>query len=669
MAREEAVGKILQRGGEELWIEKADDRFTISPVSPGSTPAVQEVRVDPSQRDAAMEAARQQAGVAYASHVYQVADDPQSLIYLTDQLTVQFRQDLTPEQQQRLIAPFGLEFLRPVEGIAETYIYRLTAQSRENPVKIANRLMERPEILTAEPNIILQQTKFYRPSDSLYAKQWYLQHSGGNQLAAGSHISIESAWDVTRGVRSIVVAVTDDGFDLNHPDLQGLGKIVAPKDFNGKDFLPLPDGTEENHGTACAGVAVAEENGSGIVGVAPGCALMPLRTTGYLDDESIEQLFDWCLQQGADVISCSWGASAVYFPLSLRQRAAITRAATQGRKGKGCVIVFAAGNANRPISGAVNERDWPNNLLKGSTNWLSGFAVHPDVIAVSASTSLGKKSAYSNWGMSISVCAPSNNAPPGLWFPQTGYVFTAPALEQYLPGLGILTSDRLAAAGYASGDFTNDFGGTSSACPVVAGVAALVLSVNPDLTATQVKQVLQSTADKIVDTDPDPQLQLRLGTYDERGYSQWFGYGKVNALKAVQAAQQMKASLQVTQSFHGTNDQKMAIPDNQPQGVTSGITVGDGRSLKDIQVKVSLQHSFLGDVEIRLIPPRGETILLQGRTLGSLTQLQATYTPTTTPALRSLLNLSVQGLWQVQVVDRSPQDTGTLQGWELLVSV
>ncbi len=100
------------------------------------------------------------------------------------------------------------------------------------------------------------------------------------------------------------------------------------------DFLPLPDVQETSHGTACAGIALAEENGKGIVGVAPGCALMPIRTTGFLDDESVEDIFNWAIEKGASVISCSWGASAVYFPLSLRQRAAIARAATKGRNGK-----------------------------------------------------------------------------------------------------------------------------------------------------------------------------------------------------------------------------------------------------------------------------------------------------------------------------------------------
>ncbi|WP_363318816.1 S8 family serine peptidase [Microcoleus sp. CAWBG51] len=338
-------------------------------------------------------------------------------------------------------------------------------------------------------------------------------------------------------MRSIVIAIADDSVDLTHPDFQGQGKIVSPIDFKDGDTSPMPVAESDNHGTSCAGVAAAEENGKGTVGVAPGCALMPIRTSGFLDDESIEKIFNWAIEKGAAVISCSWGAGALYYPLSLRQSAAITKAATQGRGGRGCVILFAAGNANRPVNGAVDEKGWPNNVVGGKTNWLAGFAVHPDVIAVAASTSLNKKAAYSNWGTSISVCAPSNNAPPGTWLPETGFIATAPEVTQYLPGLGVFASDRVGVVGYDSGDYTNSFGGTSSATPVVAGVAGLVLSANPRLTAREVRGILEQTADKIVDADADPQLGNRLGNYDANSQrSDWFGYGKVNALKAVQAA-------------------------------------------------------------------------------------------------------------------------------------
>ncbi|HIK30804.1 MAG TPA: S8 family serine peptidase [Oscillatoriales cyanobacterium M59_W2019_021] len=689
---EERVGTILQRGGEELLLTKLADRFTVCPapgidpealaakigatqhaIVPGGSadrPPLVEFTVDPRQLDSTIAAARQLPEVAFVSHVYNPEPDPGTWIYLTDEIVIQFSEEVDTATRDAFSSSLGLQALKPITGIPNTFVYQVTDRATDNPVKIANRLMRAPQVLTAEPNIIVRAAAQYRPRDTLYGKQWYLSHTGGNQLASGSHIGVEQAWEITRGDRSIIVAVADDSVDLDHPDFQAPGKIVAPRDFKDNDFLPLPDRPTDNHGTSCAGVCVAEENGSGVVGVAPGCALMPIRTSGYLDDESVEAIFDWAMSNGASVISCSWGASAVYFPLSLRQRAAINRAATQGRNGKGCVVVFAAGNANRPTEGTIDERGWPQNVISGKTKWLSGFAVHPDVIAVSASTSLAKKAAYSNWGPNISVSAPSNNAPPGMWLQSTGFISTAPEVKQYLPGLGVFTADRLGAAGYSPDDYTSNFGGTSSACPVVAGVAALVLSANPDLTALQVKQILQQSADKILDSDPDPQFGTRYGNYDNRGHSQWFGYGKVNAYKAVQAAQQQLTTLPpVSRWIQGTNPRELTIPDGDARGVASGISVNDSSPVLDIQIEVRLAHDFLGDVEIYLVDPRNEAVLLQNRSLGRQTVLQARYGVANVPLLKSLLNRSGRGTWQLRVIDRAPQDTGVLKSWQLTLGL
>ena len=144
-----------------------------------------------------------------------------------------------------------------------------------------------------------------------------------------------------------------------------------------------------------------------------------------------------------------------------------------GRNGLGCVIVFAAGNSNHDI----NDPD-------GGT--VDGFATHPDVIAVAACNSRDERSNYSNFGKEISLCAPSSG----------------------MGGRGILTSDVRGTfqfhgvtyeAGYEAGDYTRTFGGTSSATPLVAGICALLLSVNPALTAKQVKEILESTARRIGD--------------------------------------------------------------------------------------------------------------------------------------------------------------------------
>lgn len=684
----EHEGIILQRGGEELVLEKTSDRFTIRLANdrplqnlaqqPGvrsvqTVPSMEllELQVDPQQLDRAMALARSSQDVAFASHVYQLKDSSQAAVYLTDELTIQFTDQIEPETVEAIAAELGIATIQPVIGVPQTYVFRVTAEAAVNPIKLANQLMRRPEVLTAEPNVVIETQGFYRPRDSLYGKQWYLNHAGGSGLAANSHISAELAWDITRGSRSIVVAVSDDAFDLAHPDFQGKGKLVAPRDLKGRDFLPTPDTLQESHGTAAAGLAIAEENGSGIVGVAPDCAFMPIRTTGFLDDDAIESIFVWAINHGASVISCSWGPSAIYFPLSMRQRAVITRAATEGRNGKGCVIVFAAGNANRPVNGAVHEQAWQNNLLQGPTNWLNGFAVHPDVITVSACTSLNQKAAYSNWGNTISISAPSNNGIPGTFLPKAGYVQTAPPIRTTLAGKGgMFTLDRLGPTGYDSGDFTESFGGTSSACPIVAGVAALVLAANPDLTAKEVKQILQSTADKVVDATPDPQLGLRRGTYDTNGHSEWFGYGKVNAHKAVLAAKQRLSKIpNVSQRLQQENSNPVDIPDSDIQGVTSPIQISNAAPIRGLRISVDVEHSFLGDVEITLIAPNGLRLLLQSRILGRQTRLQTTYSVDTNPVLSQLLNQSATGRWQLHLADHAPQNTGRLNRWQLEIGL
>ncbi len=681
------LGVLLQRGGEELILEKVLDRFTIRPDNRlvlqefssnflgtrcHSIPKInlELFTVAPARLEAAMVQARSHKNIIFASHVYKLRDNPGTFVYLSDQITIEFAAGVNEKKISAIAAEFALIKDKPVIGLANTCVFLVSKQATENPIKIANHLTGLSEVLAAEANIIVQQEPHYKPREPLYPQQWYLNHNGGNLLAPGAHIDVEKAWDLTRGVRSVVVAVVDDSFDLDHPDFQGIGKIVAPRDLKENDFLPLPNEKETSHGTACAGIVLAEENRIGITGVAPGSTLMPIRTTGYLDDRSIEEIFEWAIQKGASVISCSWGASAVYFPLSLRQRAVITRAATEGRDGKGCVILFAAGNANRPIDGTIYERGWIKNILRGNTKWLNGFGLHPDVITVSAVTSMNKKAVYSNWGRNISVCAPSNNALPGMWFQETGFIYTQPSIRQPVYGRGMLTTDQLGAAGYDKGNFTSNFGGTSSATPVVAGVAALILSVNPNLTAKQVKNILEETADKIVDSEPDPQLGLSLGSYDTNGHSQWFGYGKVNAAKAVEAARAFRtASAVATKQVGGINHANLLIPDGDRRGVKSGISISDSSPIEDIQVTVNLTHEFLGDLEIYLVAPNNQQVLLQSRTLGRQTYLNKTYTVQSHPALKEFLSLSAKGRWQLLIIDLVPQDVGSLNSWELTLGI
>jgi hypothetical protein len=202
--------------------------------------------------------------------------------------------------------------------------------------------------------------------------------------------------------------------------------------------------------------------------------------------------FNWAWTNGADVISNSWGG---YAPSSIIDDA-ITNTLTNGRGGKGTVIVFAAGNENNT-----------NIRYPGNSN--------PNILVVGALSPCGERK-------NLSSCDGEN-----FW----GSCYGS-QLDIMAPGVKIPTTDRQGANGYTPTDYTTTFNGTSSACPYVAGVAALILSANPNLTAVQVNTVIEQTAQK-VRTDLysyAPTLGRPNGTWHNE-----MGYGLVNAYDAVLA--------------------------------------------------------------------------------------------------------------------------------------
>jgi len=677
MSEQQPQAEYFWRGGKKMSIRRMPNKFTVR-VRQGVNPEtlsnkyncrkcqsldrqnLAEFETDGTRGlDDTLRSLQEDHDVEFASNVYRLDADPHSQLYPTDEITLQFKQEVSDEQIEAIIEDQGLEIVKEVKGLDKCWVVRLAPHLQKDSIVVANELQENEHVEVAEPNIAIGLEKFYVPSDNLYSDQWHLQHNGGPQLSENSHVFAEGAWDITLGERSVVVAIMDDSVDLDHDDLAIEDKIVAPRDFKGSDFEPIPESASDNHGTACAGVAVAEENGQGVVGVAPGCSLMPLRMTGFLDDNSIENQFEWAMDNGASVVSCSWGAAAINFPLSLRQTTVLRRLATEGREGKGIVICFAAGNANRPVNGTVDEKNWPNNALSGPTDWLGGYAANEHVIAVSACTSQNRKSAYSNWGDEISICAPSNNGHPGV-----GSSITYPRITSSLPGRGIVTTDRVGSAGYSSSDYTFSFGGTSSACPLAAGVAALVLSANPDLTAQEVREILEATADKIVDNREDPQLGNSFGNYDENGHSKWFGYGKVNAEKAVKEAIQRKTS-DSKLVYKKSSTPNLAIPYNDTVGIVDTIRFDEAAFISDVKVNVDISHTYIGDLRVSLAAPTGENVVLQNRRGGRVDDIQTTFDISNTTGLSSLLGRTLQGDWKLSVQDFAPLDTGTLNAWEI----
>jgi subtilisin family serine protease len=445
--------------------------------------------------DKVLDKIRVERTIAVGTHVFEAAESSGHFVPTGD-LYVQFAPGVSDEERQTAIDQFRLSVK---EARPEGFILTITPAS-PNPLKVAEALQRDSRILIAEPDLASLATLNHPilPTDTLLGEQWHLRNIGKHRgttlgFLKGADARVLDAWEAigSFGSSSVIVALIDDGFDLTHPDFALPHKFVHPWDFTRNSDNPEPE-EGDWHGTACAGVAVAASGGGNVLGAAPGCTLMPLRWGPYLSDEQIENWFSYVTEKGAWVVSCSWGSRNANFPLSTRAYLAIESCARQGRGGRGCVVVFAAGNENRDINDP-------------QTNSIAGFAIHPDVIAVAASTSRDERSDYSNFGNEICVCAPSSGA--GGW--------------------GVLTSDVTGSSngryfGYSDGDYTNDFGGTSSACPLVSGIAALVLSVNPELTSAEVKELLARTARKI-------------GTVDDYqdGHSSVFGYGCVNALSAV----------------------------------------------------------------------------------------------------------------------------------------
>ena len=545
------VGTYLWRGGRRIPLEKESDRFTVMPTDaaqlerlkgvPGVravdavTNQVFRVETTAAARDAAMAALRSDAYGVVAHHAYRPQGGEGTMYYLTDRIAVRCRDGAKRRDVDRLLERYRLRHLRDYES--GSMLLQVSDDSGENPVKVANRLADEAIVAFAEPNMVNRYYACLTPGDPYYKRQWHLHAKNGAQLLAAASVDAPSAWDFTTGSRAVVVAVIDDGFDLSHPDFTGAGKIVFPRDYVDGDANPFPTKADDDyHGTPCAGVAIAESNGRGVVGAAYGCAFMPVRFPLSADDDLLIQIFE---ETGAhaDVISCSWGPPPAYAPLSSEFADTLTRLATSGGpRGKGVAICFAAANFNAPIDDPVNAggfhwRDYDGNARVTHGPILNGNAAHPHVIGVAASTSLNRHAAYSNWGAPISVCAPSNNFDP---------IDDA----AYAPGRGIWTTDNET---YGNGftahsRYTGQFGGTSSATPLTAGVAALVISANPALSAAQVRQILESTADKIVDTTPDPHSGVARGSYDASGHCDWFGHGKINAGAAVaEAVQRLNA--------------------------------------------------------------------------------------------------------------------------------
>ncbi|HTU22623.1 MAG TPA: S8 family serine peptidase [Gemmataceae bacterium] len=350
---------------------------------------------------------------------------------------------------------------------------------------LAERLRQRDDVLWAEPDLVFQVQRFGSerlPNDTYLKNQWHLQS-----------IHAPEAWALSVGSDKITVAVLDDGVDLKHMDLKD--KLVKGYDFVEHDEDPQPD-PEDAHGTCCAGlIASATDNSTGTAGVAWHAKIMPLRIVGpknWAGADAVAQAFLFAKEHGAKVLSNSWGLN-----LPINQIADAIDTVTEA----GCLVFCSAGNAI-----PAKEVSFPAN--------------YESCLAVGAIGHDDRRLDYSCFGPGhqVFLVAPSGkcNLVGDIWTTDHS------GKDGYNPG----DANR----GDAEGDYIKGFGGTSAACPIVAGVAALVWSAYPNLSAAQVRQILLDTADKV---------DAENGKWKD-GRSKQYGYGKVNALAAMRKAEQVQ---------------------------------------------------------------------------------------------------------------------------------
>lgn len=422
---------------------------------------------------------------------------------VADEFIACFPPGVNRDAIDRINSAHGATILRSLPVPANTFVLRAEGTEELAALNLANKYVEQGIALFAQPNFIAKKRKRFFPDDPYFPHQWHLISVGQGGALPGQDMDAPAAWDVTRGDPGVIIAVIDDGVDLSHEDFQA-GMFVPGYDFYDNDSDPsaVPS-NGDYHGTAVTGVAAARgDNGTGVTGIAPACRVMPIRLVGgETSDEQDANAIHWAAAQGASIISNSWGppdgnpfigGDEVIYPLPDIVRAAIDYAADEGREGRGCVIIWAAGNGNEPVS-------------------YDGYAACGKVIAVGACDDHGLRPYYSDYGLELSVCASSDGG-------------SSP---------GILTTDLMGGDGYnygsarygdTAGNYTNDFGGTSAAAPLAAGVAALLLSREPELTRGEVRERLQSTADRV---------DLDHASYDLNGHSPLYGHGRVNACAAL----------------------------------------------------------------------------------------------------------------------------------------
>lgn len=431
-----------------------------------------------------------------------------------DKICLKFKQEVMPADSRKILAVFG------VSTIQDSHFMVVKVRPGDDAMEVANAIFETGKVEYAHPDFFIPKVLNQIPNDTYFGMQWNFRNVGqtindGHVGTPGADIMAVDAWRGARGA-NVIVAVLDEGVTSNHPDLPNTRQIrLAGSNFDLGNNDPSPAGNN-NHGNACAGLVSAEiNNGVGTAGIAPRARIMPIRMMSA-SDAATANAIDFAWQNGAQVLSCSWGYGSTNPNLVPAIVDAINRATTQGRGGRGSVVVFAAGNTAHHVAGNHGTINFPANVA--------------GVITVGASDRNDRQANYSPTspanGKFLDIVAPSHRAYPNQIAGENFEVWTTdiPGTPGYNPNAS--NGEQVPASNTSAtwNNYTGRFGGTSAACPQVAGTAALILGFEPGLRRIEVYNILINTADKV-------------GPYTyTSGRSGEMGFGRLNALRAMRKA-------------------------------------------------------------------------------------------------------------------------------------
>ena len=428
---------------------------------------------------------------------------------LTNRFYVQLYDMGDTIQLKNYAVAHNVNLLYAMTHMPDWFVLSCPYNSSFDALDMANLFFESSLFASAEPEFVFKGE--FASNDTYYSDQWGLHNTGQySNTFPNIDINVTSAWKISKGSNSLV-AIYDNGVYLNHADLI---QNVISAGFDAQ-VGNSPAAIYGKHGTACAGIVAAEENEIGVVGVAPeaGITSISIGLVQYNTPEQYASGFDWARENNVDIISNSWGV----LDTSMLIETAIRRAISEGRNGKGCVVVFAAGNIND---------------LKPDTNvWYPGNCT-PEILVVGAISPCGERKNTQScdhefwgscYGEQLDIMA------PGVLIPTTDI----PGNGGYNPNepIHIYNAGNLVSSDYNNPDYTVWFNGTSSACPHVSGVAALILSVNPNLHGQEVCNIIEETAKKV-----RPDLYEYSDTIITRHNGTWnkyMGYGLLDAHRAV----------------------------------------------------------------------------------------------------------------------------------------